>query len=162
MFHLRISQPLRMLWENGIFFWAQQFWALRRMWNTSAFSEQLRIIHGSYFVLTWFCMFNVHLLSFFVQLQKHLFLCWYAKPAQAIYKQEASEKELAWEKLVIENTLRPELFQLWSPEYHKQPLSAILDQASCWSQAKIHYLATKTRHDGLKFKVSQLELVCLV
>ena len=50
------------------------------------------------------------------------------QPAQALYSRTASEEELRQETLVVENTQRPELSELWAHQPEYEP------SMSCWPQ----------------------------
>ena len=79
-----------------------------------------------------------------------------------MYNSQATAEELAAEQLVIENTLRPELAELWCALSDTFDIDHITSHASPWSQAKMLYSAALTRQQGLRMKVSKLELVWLL
>ena len=80
------------------------------------------------------------------------------QPAQALYSRTASEEELRQETLVVENTQRPELSELWAHQ-PENGIHELLASAHAFSCAKHHWLSAHGRESGLRTKAERLNVL---
>ena len=79
------------------------------------------------------------------------------QPAQAVYSRTASEEELRQEALMVENTQRPELSELWA--HTEKSMEKLMDSAHPFSCAKHHWLSASSREAGLRTKAGRLNVL---
>lgn len=82
-----------------------------------------------------------------------LFLALGSLLTEAHYGTQASPEDLAQEQTQLENTLRPELAEMFTIQPRATPLE-LLPQLHPLSAARQHYLAAHSRQQGLILKVT--------